>query len=132
MRRMIVAIVASVGIFSTLEKSVQAVDTTYVISTSTPSNFSTISAGTTFDISGKVDWPWYKQNIDQISIYLDDFSGQPLTLIQSQCLTTSSGSSCNFNTPYGYLPSPGSYLIWIKAKRNGVVINEAALVIYAY
>lgn len=111
-------------------------DELYVIQIDTPSNGATLALNTGYTVSGSVDWPFYREDIERV--YISTWKNGVKASYQSQCITGSTSSSCTLSTganPVAIFTSPGTYEIKVQAQiYNGtdyVTLNEKTILVYA-
>lgn len=127
MRTLSIAVLIILGSVVTNERAL-AIDTSYVITISSPTNYQVVSAGNSVAINGNVDWPWYKPDVDQMKITIQDTS---LNVIASEqkAYDTGLGSYLEFSSDIGWFESPGTYIIIVDALKNGVVLNTKSVIV---
>lgn len=88
-------------------------DELYVITIDAPSNGATLALNTGYVISGNVDWPFYREDIDHVAISVTKMGNQNPSSSESQAITSFGYSSCTFSSSpiTGSFTSPGTYTI---------------------
>jgi len=108
----------------------QAIDTSYVVTMTTPASTDVLYANISFTIAGDVDWPFYKNDIDQVEVIVFDANTLALKYYDSNAITNSYSSSCDYSTVVNTITSSGSYGVIIRASINNVVMNQNTYFVY--
>jgi|GEM_PF-6857567 len=119
MRAISIALMLIVGTTSLSDRAF-AIDPSYVVTLNNPTMNQVVSVGSTINIHGNVNWPFYKPDIDRVEIVIWT-TGGTIYSSSSNVITTSYSSSCDYasgSSLVGYFNTTGTFLVEVNAIRN--------------
>ena len=130
MKRFLTMLALGMLAFQSSTSTVKAIDTSYAISMTTPASTDVLYANTSITIAGDVNWPFYKNDIDQVEVIVFDANTLAVKYYDSNAITNSYSSSCDYSTVVNTITSSGRYGVIIRASINNVVMNQKTYFVY--